>query len=293
MGEPFSTIALSTILSFNRMGLPLVLEEIVLHIKKQYTLPAVMWETVQPTEEDLHVLEREAYSENPFDKVNFRKEMWETFKRGGAELFCKVCIYGKVLVMKQPSADLKISWSLWGRILQGFDTPSTTRICWYAHPRPRELPDVNIDVGAEHVNGGYTLPCRTDAVVIYRLEEGTRVLIHELLHATCTDNHDLPIELTEAKTETYAELFLVGYASRGSLKLAEELWAKQRNWIQQLNNTLAVDHGVQNLSDYSARYTLARTAELERLGIALPSTTSTRRVTSSRFTTAKLDRYLA
>lgn len=272
------------------MGLPLVLEEIVLNIKKQYTLPAVKWADAEPTEEDLQILEREALSQSPFDKVNFRKEMWEAYKADQAELLCKVCPYGKVLVLKELDTDLKMSWSLWGRILQGFGT--TARICWYAHPQPRILPTIGVDVGAEHVNGGYTLPCRTDAVVIYRLEEATRVLIHELLHATCTDTPGSTVELTEAKTETYAELFLVGYASRGSVTLAEKLWSDQRNWIHQLNTTLQVDHGVKSMADYSARYTLARTAELERLGLSLP-TGSTRRVTSSRFTTAKFDKYLA
>jgi hypothetical protein len=274
------------------MGLPLVLEEIVRTIKNQYRLPAVKWTDEEPTAEDLKILEREAMSQSPFDKVNFRKEMWEAYKADQAKLLCKVCPYGKVLVLKEPSSDLKMSWSLWGRILQGFGTPANTRICWYAHHQPRILPAAGLDVGAEHVNGGYTLPCRTDAVVIYRLEEGTRVLIHELLHATCTDIPGQLVELTEAKTETYAELFLVGYASRGSVTLAEKLWSDQRNWIHQLNTTLAVNHGVSSMADYSARYTLARTAELARLGVSLPTGT-TRRVTSSRFTTAKLDKYLA
>ena len=273
------------------MGLPLVLEEIVLTIKTQYALPTVVWTDVAPTAEDMQILKREALAQSPFDKVNFRKEMWEMLQAAKADLLCKTSIYGKVLVIKEKNINLKISWPLWGRILQGFNTPSTARICWYAHPQKRQLPSPGIDVGAEHVNGGYTYPCRTDAVIIYRLEEATRVLIHELLHATCTDTLGLSIELTEAKTETYAELFLIGYASRGSLKLAEQLWAKQSKWIHELNTTLTVNHGVETLNDYSARYTVARKNELERIGIPLPIG-KTRRTTSSRFTTEKLDKYL-
>jgi hypothetical protein len=270
--------------------LPLVLQEIVENIKTQYhTLPDVRWVTTNPTEEDMLILKREAMTESKFDKVNFRKEMWEVLQKGSAELLCRQCKYGKVLVIRMKGEDLKISWSLWGRILQGFDVKA--RICWFAHPQKRELPGKGIAVAAEHVNGGYTFPCRTDAVVIYRLEEATRVLIHELLHASCTDNHELAIELTEAKTETYAELFLVGYASRGSMKLAEKLWSQQSNWIQELNTTLAANHGVRTLADYSARYTVARAEELKSLGISLPSS-STNRTTSSRFTTKKLDKFL-
>lgn len=270
------------------MGLPLVLEEIVINIKKQYQqLREVTWHTAQPTEEDLQILKREAFDQNQFDKVNFKKQMWEALQKGDAELLCKVCTYGKVLVIKMRNTDLRISWSLWGRILQGFNVIPVARICWYAHPQARELPAVGIDVGAEHVNGGYTVPCRTDAVVIYRLEEATRVLIHELLHAMCTDAPDLPIELMEAKTETYAELFLVGYCSHGSMRLAEKLWMKQRDWIHKLNTTLSLDHGVKSLEDYSARYTIARRAELQRLGISLPVGGS-KRTRSSRFTSKEI-----
>ena len=274
----------------NRMELPLVLQEIVDNIKIQYQLPEVKWTTGEPTAEDLYILEREVLQESQFDRVNFRKEMWGMFQRGDAELLCKVSKYGKVLVLKMRDHDLHMSWSLWGRILQGFDTPSTTRICWYAHPQKRELPLKGHLVAAEHVNGGYTIPCRTDAIVIYRLEEATRVLIHELFHASCTDNHDIPIELIEAKTETYAELFLVGYASRGSMSLAKKLWTKQSKWIHQQNATLRNNHGVKTLSDYSARYTMARKDELRDLGISLVAGKG--KSNSSRFTCAHLDKYL-
>ena len=271
--------------------LPLVLQEIVENVKRQYdTLPDVRWVNATPTEDDMLTLKKEAMTESRFDKVNFRKEMWTAFVAGSAELLCRQCKYGKVLVIRMKGEDLKISWSMWGRILQGFDVQA--RICWYAHPQKRELPQKGSSVEAEHVNGGYTFPCNTSAVVIYRLEEATRVLVHELLHASCTDNHDLPIELTEAKTETYAELFLVGYASRGSMKLAERLWSEQTKWIQELNTTLIANHGVKTLADYSARYTVARASELKSLGITLPSSSSNR-TTSSRFTTEKLDRFLA
>jgi hypothetical protein len=200
--------------------LPLVLQEIVDTVKKQYEMmPSVPWKNAKPTAEDLSILEREALTENPFDKVNFRKEMWLALQNGNAELLCRTCAYGKVLVICMKGADLEISWAMWGRILQGFGV-TDARICWYASPKKRLLPAEGYPVGPEHVNGGYTMPCDVTAVVIYRLEEATRVLIHEMLHATCTDhNHDIT-EIKEAKTETWAELFLIGYASKGSSTLS-------------------------------------------------------------------------
>jgi hypothetical protein len=271
--------------------LPLVLQEIVENVKKQYTtIPQVRWTDVAPTEEDMAILEREALAENAFDKINFRKEMWAALQTGKAALLCRTCVYGKVLVICMKDADLGISWSTWARILEGFGVTGV-RICWYASPTKRILPNHGSAVGPEHVNGGYTMPCQLTAVVIYRLEEATRVLIHEMLHATCTDHDHDSTEIKEAKTETYAELLLIGYASKGNAKLAEKLWLHQADWIQEVNQTLIHEHGVRSLADYSARYTLGRVKELQSIGLELP-TSARRRSTSSRFTSPKLDKYL-
>jgi hypothetical protein len=275
------------------MALPLVLQEIVANVKKQYeTMPEVKWSAATPTEEDMAILQREALTENPFDKVNFRKQMWSALQDGSAELLCKVCSYGKVLVICMKNTELKthISWPLWGRILQGFGLKNV-RICWYASPTKRILPAAGAKVGPEHVNGGYTMACDTNAVVIYRLEEATRVLIHEMLHASCTDHDHDAVEIKEAKTETYAELFLIGYASKGKPALAERLWRYQAEWIQEVNQTLVHSHGVRSFADYSARYTLGRIGELEKIGLKLPGSVK-RSSASSRFTSPKLDKFL-
>jgi hypothetical protein len=270
--------------------LPLVLQEIVENVKKQFELPPVRWTDAAPTEEDMAILEREGLSENPFDKINFRKEMWTALQTGHAELLCRTCSYGKVLVICMKGADLGISWSMWGRILQGFGATGA-RICWYANPTKRLLPAEGHPVGPEHVNGGYTMPCEVTAVIIYRLEEATRVLIHEMLHATCTDHDHDATEIKEAKTETWAELFLIGYASKGNAHLAEKLWAKQAAWIQEVNKTLLDSHGVRSLADYSARYTLGRVEQLQTYGLEVPTATR-KRTRSSRFTSPKLDAFL-
>jgi hypothetical protein len=270
--------------------LPLVLQEIVENVKKQYELPPVRWTDAAPTEEDMAVLEEEALSETPFDKVNLRKDMWKALQTGQAELLCRTCYYGKVLIICMRGADLGISWSTWGRILQGF-AATGVRICWYANPTKRIRPTPGSAVGPEHVNGGYTIPCEVKAVVIYRLEEATRVLIHEMLHATCTDHDHDALEHKEAKTETWAELFLVAYAAKGNTALAERLWTQQADWISDMNKALVENHGVRSMANYSARYTLGRVEQLQRSGIEIPTATR-KRSTSSRFTSPKLDTFL-
>ena len=270
--------------------LPLVLQEIVNNVKKQYELPPVRWTDAVPTEEDMEILQKEALAKNDFDKINFRKEMWDALQSGDAELICRMCNYGKVIVICIKDTDLGISWATWGRILQGFGATGV-RICWYANPRKRLLPAEGHAVGPEHVNGGYTMPCEVTSVVIYRLEEATRVLIHEMFHATCTDHDHDPTEIKEAKTETWAELFLIAYAAKGRPALAERLWNNQANWIQEVNNALVESHGVRSLANYSARYTLARVEQLQKQGLTVPEGTR-KRTTSSRFTSPKLDAFL-
>lgn len=295
--------------------LPLVLQEIVHNVKKQYELPEPRWVDETPTEEDMAILEREAAQTSSFDKVNYRKEMWDALVEGRASILCRTCDYGKVLVISS-GEDLGISWSTWARILQGFGVAAEgategarqggVRICWYASPKKRFLPPDGGAVGPEHVNGGYTVACETSAIVIYRIEEATRVLIHEMLHASCTDHAHDPTEVKEAKTETWAELFLIAYASKGDAGLAERLWKIQAVWIAEVNGTLERVHGVYSTASaassasstaYSARYTLDRVGVLKSAGIEgvnsrVPTRSHSRKPKSSRFTSETLDKYL-
>jgi hypothetical protein len=180
-------------------------------------------------------------------------------------------------------------WATWGRILQWFG--SYYQIYLYSSKQQRILPDSGA-VGAEHVNGGYTFPCRKDSVIIYRYEEATRVLIHELLHASCTDNMNNPVEIREAATETWAEFFLVAVLSKGNLQKAKKLWLIQDHHIQDLNYTLYNFYNVKTLRDYASRYTILREKVLESFGVILDKTYKPKRIKSSRFTSIELDKYL-
>ena len=242
--------------------------------------------------EELLKLQSEAQDNSPFDTLKLRKNLWNDYKQGAAEVFVKSCEYGRVITLCRRGTTPFMPLRFWGRILQAFRLPPV-RIFWFAAETPRELPEEGTHVGPESVNGGYTYPCETGAIVIYRAEEATRVLIHELLHAACTDNPKLPVEVREAKTETYAELFLVGLLSHGSLQKARKFWSLQAEWIQGLNEKLVRYHGVKSLKDYSARYTLARIQELQRLGIALPPFSGVAVPGgSARLTSPELEKYM-
>ncbi len=164
----------------------------------------------------------------------------------------------------------------WARIFQWFGRSPTGqpwRVILFASPKDREFPGVGQDLGPEHVNGGYTMGCSTDGIIIYREEEATRVLIHEMLHAACLDEQGpgWSIPLREAQIETWAELILIALRSKGNGAAALRLWFAQARWIANTNWKARRDHGTHDISDYAWRYLVGREEMYRRLGIALPA----------------------
>lgn len=264
---------------------PLYLKEIVHNVQRLYEQEAPRWHEEAPTAEDLAILEREATSESQFDRLRLRNGLWNDVAR---TVTCRVCKYGKVLVVSKGPA--KVPWTTWARILQMFG--GNFRICYFAAKSPRVLPSRGSPVLAEHINGGYTMPCDSSCVVVYREEESTRVLVHELMHASCLDPPISSVPEKEASIETWAELFLIGILSKGSLATAAHLWTLQIKWIHSQNEELHKHHSVRSLEDYSARYTLGRVHELLKKGITIRRKKHTKRHSSGRFTSPELDRYL-
>lgn len=241
----------------------------VKQVKRQYEqLAEVKWIDDNASEDEIAYFKKDAMDGSKFDTLQLRRNMWTALEKGEAEMSCKSCYFARVFIIHLKGKVPAIPWKLWGRILQAVGIRGQ-RIFFYASPVKRVFPALGEAVGPEHVNGGYTYRCTTDGIIIYREEEATRVLVHELLHASCTDNINLHVEALEAETETYAELFLVAQLSKGSLRVAERLWKKQEEWIAEQNMKLIYYHGVRSESDYAYRYTLGRDAVLRRLGIEI------------------------
>jgi hypothetical protein len=144
------------------------------------------------------------------------------------------------------------------------------RVFWFPAHIQRVLPPKGTEVGPQNINGGYCYPCNPHIIVVYRYEEATRVLLHELLHAACTDPVNVSLPIKEATTETWAELFLVALCSKGNKEKAASFWKLQSQWIANQNATLRKDHSVSTIEDYAWRYTLGREEILNRLGVSLP-----------------------
>jgi len=259
----------------------------------------------EPTEEDLRHIQKEG-KESPsiYDELDLRGQMIDELQAGRAVLKTWRGGYAKVLAIVYP--DTKIPWATFGKIFTAFGPPKGKglwRIVWFAHPKKREFPSSfqtssNITnerslthVTPKHINGGYAYACAPETIVIYREEEVERVLIHELLHAACTDDMDKPEWLREVLTETWAELFLVAILANGSLRKAKQLWKIQAQWIANQQHVLTTEYGVLTPESFPWRYTVGRASALQNLGITLPPPSSQPRLAlgnSLRFTSPAL-----
>ena len=270
------------------------------------------WVRDEPTEDDLRHIQKEG-KESPsiYDELDLRGQMIDELQAGRAVLKTWQGPFAKVLAVVYP--DTKIPWATFGKIFTAFGPPreggAPWRIVWFAHPKKREFPSANAEgfqsrsnitnertsqvthVTPKHINGGYAYACAPETIVIYREEEVERVLIHELLHAACTDNMENPEWLREVLTETWAELFLVAILANGSLRKAKQLWKIQAQWIANQQHVLTTEYGVLTPDSFPWRYTVGRASALQNLGITLPPPSSQPRAdlgNSLRFTSPRL-----
>jgi hypothetical protein len=255
------------------MRLPLILEPMVDSIGRRMAAARPVWVDDQPTSDDLRHIQAQVDTDSRFDKLRLRSQMLSDLATGKAKLLCKRAQWdgSKVLAIVYPGT--QPDWNLWGRVLLAFGPSKRPwRIVWFAHPAQRRVPAEAEDpvVGPQHLNGGYAYPCRPETIVIYRKEEATRVLVHELLHASCTDDMRLSEAWREVLTETWAELFLVAVQARGSRARAAQLWAAQAQWIADQEDLLTRIYGVRGPEDYAWRYTVGRREVLEKMGVQLP-----------------------
>jgi len=226
-----------------------------------------------PNPEELQNFQREATHESQFDPLRLRRNLWELTNTGGAKIQCKSCIYAKVCWIQPQGTTLEPPWAEWSRLFQWLGSPpagTKWTVFWFPAPTKRLLPPKGHPVGPAHVNGGYCYPCNPHIIVVYRLEEATRVLMHEVLHAACTDPPNAPLEIKEATTETWAELLLVALCSKGNLDHAKKLWRLQSQWIVNQNEKLRKEYQVISSQDYAWRYTVGREMVLNHLHIPLP-----------------------
>lgn len=220
------------------------------------------------------MLAKEVNQSSPFDPLELRKGMWQQLASGEATLKAKECGIAKVIWVQPKGSGIAPPWDLWGRLFQWIGHPEqggAWRIFWLPSEVKRMYP-VSADepLGPAHLNGGYCYPCRSDTVVVYRKEEATRVLLHELLHGACLDPYDEALPVREACIEAWAEVFLVVLCSGGDTRKASKLWSYQSQWVADQNAIVRQRFGIQGPSDFAWRYTVGREIYFEKMHLVLP-----------------------
>lgn len=253
---------------------------------KVWAMPEEQWIDDSPREEDIEALRREASGESNIDDGNLRGEMIRAWERGEAELHVRELPGRTRLVFLGTRGQLdEIPWLLWTRIFQAIGHPIGYTLL-YANSKKREFPgSADEAIAAKHMNAGYSFICQKHTVVVYRFEEATRVLLHELLHTACFDS-ELPVEALEANTEAWTEVFLCALLSKGRSGIFTRMWRQQIAWILAQTKYLRDRWRVNTPADYAWRYTVGRHQVLAEKGFimsarALPAVTGL----SLRFTT--------
>ena len=237
-------------------------------VKRDFEIDEPQWENVDMDEKDINFLEGECIKDSKFDPTNKRNKMFNGMTDGSMYTVIAECAYGRILgVFEEPAQIGELPWGLWARILRMFSEPNRKpfKVFFLAHSSPREFPPGKKPISPENINGGYTYRCDPETIVIYRAEDATRVLIHELQHSCCLDRVENSLDEIEAETEAWAELFYQAIMSRGQKYMFKDLIKRQSEWMRKQNEK--VKYHMRSAKDFPWRYTIGKQEVWEKWGI--------------------------
>lgn len=248
----------------------IVVNTLLDRVQKEFLNPDIIWENIELSAKDLKFLKDECYKESEFDPINKRKSMFDEMVNGNLFVIVCKCKYGQIMTAFDSMEQIgELPWDLWGRILRMFSEPwrKSFKIFFLPNRSPREFPPKDEPITPENINGGYTYSCNPETIVIYRAEEAIRVLIHELQHSCCLDNHENGIDIVEAETEAWAELFYVAIISQGKKYIFNDLLQRQSEWMIKQNKKVKEYMNNPNSTEFPWRYTIGKEEVWERWGI--------------------------
>jgi hypothetical protein len=231
----------------------------------------------------------EAQKPNAFDQLKSIRTHHSLLNEGAVKPFIienpfmRICILdsenrGKDIFKEHAEIWSRITGAFYGANSQSNSrrnaggTTNKTTVFLCCNRQPKKIPTDDSALSPFHINGGYTYPCSKRMIMIYRLEECDRVLIHELLHSFCTDNEKDSTEVKEAKTEAWAELFWCCFIAIIHRENVWKVLGRQTGWIIAQNRRIIELVGESNAT-YGRRYTLLKEQVWKRLcPLALVST---------------------
>lgn len=262
-----------------------VLFDVILDIiQREYSKKEPAWKKITLPPTDLAFLKKECATQSEFDAHNMRNSLFQKMVQGGATNITMKCDYGQVSAIFDNAeyaeyaeyaehAQQQVPWGLWGRILRLYSDSKHTphkpfKIFFLANTHLRKFPELKTAIQPIHINGGYTYPCNRETIIIYRAEDATRVLLHELQHSCCLDNHSKGVDAVEAETEAWAELLYAGMLSRGIPRQFKALLQTQSDWMRCQNDRVRKHIG--DSKKFPWRYTVGKEDVWRRWNILQP-----------------------
>jgi hypothetical protein len=239
----------------------ILVDTLLERVQKEFSLPEPEWVTESISDSDMEFLEEECTKESEFDPFNKRKKMYEDMLDGYNISLKSKCDYGELIVILDDESQLSdLPLGLWGRIFRMFQEKDKKpfRVFFLANKSLREFPNSIFTISPENINGGYTYRCNKETILIYRAEDATRVLIHELQHSCCLDNIEKSLDEIEAETEAWAELFYVAILSQGKKYIFKDMIQRQSEWMKKQNRIVRHHMTNPNSKEFPWRYTIGK-----------------------------------
>lgn len=244
------------------MALPL-LDATLTVIQQEFQKQAPQWHSTHWAKKHNDFIVNECNTPSEFDPTNTRHSMIKNIETSTV----LTCPYGTIhAIYSNEQQKNAIPWELWARILRLYShkgKPFT--IFFLAAPHLREIPPKGTLITPYNINGGYTYPCNHETIVIYRAEDATRVLIHELQHSCCLDNHARGVDYVEAETEAWAELIYCAVLSQGIKRDFHTMIKRQSTWM--LSQNKIVRQHIGSSKAFPWRYTVGKEEVWKRWGI--------------------------
>jgi hypothetical protein len=240
-------------------------------VKAEYSKEAPKWTVAPLVLEDIHFLVDESHNFSEFDPRDKRKEMVNKMIKRDVPVVVMKCKYGQVfMVLENKSQFQDIPMELWARIMRMYfkDGDKPFKVFFLANTNIRKFPKkLSEHIGPTNINGGYTYRCNRETILIYRAEDATRVLIHELQHSCCCDDPENGVDIVEAETEAWAELIWVALLSEGKRNLFDEYVKRQSEWMIKQNEKVRQHMKHPDSMEFPWRYTIGKEEVWKRWGI--------------------------
>jgi len=258
------TYNLVFIIHYSRM-LPWV-ELMLASVKKEYSKPHPQYSMKEVSNEDMRYIHHIVKDSSPFDELKLKHQLLTDLKNNRTGIWKSYSPLGEIIYIGDKE---RVNLPVWWRCIRLL-SKRPVKIVIFSHPSLRMMPEPGRPVKAQHINGGYASKCDGRSIVIYRKEELTRVLIHELLHASCSDPYHMDTSDVESNTEAWAEMIQCAMIAEGKMDKWKACMRRQIEYSLRQSATLRDNHRVLSKADYAWRYTTGKFDIWKGLGLNIP-----------------------